>query len=247
MQLYQLTSESDLILVPIGDLHIGDKCSRLDLVRQAINYVKHRDNARVVLLGDILNVATKTSPGAGPFDQNMDTTDQIKLAVELFSPIKDQIITSLTGNHCDRLSNHAGLDIAELLALSLNVPYGGFSSVINLTVGKQAYTVYLTHGHGGGTTKSGVLNAIKKLANIYPGADVYLRGHSHQFMVVPERTFTGDNGQICPRDRYYVDTGSFTDYLGSYAERANYQPVIPSCWSIKFSAKRHNIKIMPLL
>ena len=246
MQLYQLTSESDLSLFPISDIHIGAGNSRIDQVEALIDIIKQHSNAKVILLGDILSIGTKHSPGRGVFDDILDPTAQLKLAKRLLKPIRDKIVCSLTGNHEIRLSNE-GFDIAEILADMLDVPYARFASVLELQVGDCNYKVFATHGHGGGTTKSGVLNAIRKLAGICPSADVYLRAHSHQLMAVPERNFATIDNKIVSNDIWYVDTGSFQDYQESYAEMINYQPTVVGSWQIIFKANTRQIQMRPAL
>ena len=93
--------ENDVHIIPISDLHIGDKAFNKESekkVKGYIEWVKKTPNARIFLLGDILNCATRESK-TNPFDQTMDLKEQIAAAVKLFEPVKDKIIGAVDGNH----------------------------------------------------------------------------------------------------------------------------------------------------
>lgn len=242
MEVIQLdySSKEHINLYPIGDLHLGDNNCNVDEIKKVIEAVKEDENALIIGMGDWLNVATKQSVGKAVFDQCMDTTAQIKFAVELFSPVKDKIIGLLEGNHEFRASKE-GINVTELLALNLGTRFLGYSAAININVDGSETIIFATHGHGGGASKSGVVNKVAKLSDILV-ADIYLRGHSHQLISFKEPIRMVEGSRIVERIRWYVDTGAFLNYDNGYAEMGNFKPGNIGCPLIKIS-KSIDIKV----
>ena len=84
------TKFNDIYVIPLGDVHIGDKGftqESEDKLKGYIDFVKKTANAYVILQGDLVNCATRASKSS-PFEQNMDLKEQIEKAVQLLKPIK---------------------------------------------------------------------------------------------------------------------------------------------------------------
>ena len=59
-------NHKSLYILPIGDLHIGNKCYDNKYLSQALQFAQaHKSQCRILLMGDILETATKTSVGRG--------------------------------------------------------------------------------------------------------------------------------------------------------------------------------------
>jgi len=88
-------------IIPIGDLHIGDKAFS-DNSRSKLNgylkWVKETPDARIILNGDLLNCATRQSK-TSPFEQDMTLEEQITAVCEFLDPVKDRIVGAVCGNH----------------------------------------------------------------------------------------------------------------------------------------------------
>ena len=56
-------------LVALGDLHIGDKLCDLDLIKDTLAYVKKNKDCYVILNGDLMNNALKTSKSDSYLEQ----------------------------------------------------------------------------------------------------------------------------------------------------------------------------------
>ena len=63
-------------LIPFGDVHYGAKECDIERAKKTINWIKDHKDARVILMGDLLNSATRTSVGAGTFDENKSGQSQ---------------------------------------------------------------------------------------------------------------------------------------------------------------------------
>ena len=88
----------------MADLHIGDAHCDLPLIRERLKSVQEEPDTALILNGDILNNATKTSV-SDCYSEVLPPMEQIQRAVELFEPVKDKILAVTTGNHERRTYN----------------------------------------------------------------------------------------------------------------------------------------------
>lgn len=93
------TEKKDIQLVPFGDLHYGDKSCNWNKAQKMIDWIDSEKNTRVILMGDLINSATKTSVGAALFDENKHGQDQLDFMIDALKPIKKKIYGALVGNH----------------------------------------------------------------------------------------------------------------------------------------------------
>jgi len=189
--------ENDIAyLVPLADLHIGDKNCDYKLIEGYIDWIEKHDNALVWINGDVLNLATTTS-ASSVFEQEYDLNQQIEKAIEMFKPIKDKILGVISGNHERRLESKAGYNPLIPFCHALGIPYCGYSQVFEIQVGGkhkrdkhpkgnyQSYTVFAHHTTGGGGSVGSKINRVDKLRQIVSNADIYLGSHNHQLVVAP--------------------------------------------------------------
>ena len=78
----------------LADLHIGDNFCDIELVRNTIDYISDTENAYVILNGDLMNNATKTSV-SDSYAEKLSPMEQISTLVDLLTPIKHKIIWHL--------------------------------------------------------------------------------------------------------------------------------------------------------
>jgi len=89
----------ELLLIPLGDIHYGSKDCDVNKLIETINWIKTKPTARVMLMGDLIDIGLKDSIGAGTFDNNLTPEDQICGIIDLLLPISKQIIGMVGGNH----------------------------------------------------------------------------------------------------------------------------------------------------
>ncbi len=231
-------------LVPIGDIHLGSTAfgeKGRKLLQGYLDWVKAEPLARIFLMGDIFDVATRTSP-TSPFESS---SSEYAYGIELFRPYAKQIIGAVRGNHCQRLLNHAGYDPMAQFCTTLNIPYMGLSSVLKIEVGQERYYGYIHHSTGGGGTLGSALNRAVKLQDIVQGVDFYCIGHNHQ-LVNGSRTVyrpNQDGTDIEEQRLWYIDCGSFLDYPESYAEMMMLSPGKLGSPRIRFNGKKHDVHV----
>jgi len=235
--------EPKAYIIPIGDLHIGDKAFKGEgerLLQENLNWVKEHPNSRIFLNGDIFNVAGRESK-TDPFSTDCD--EYVK-AIELFKPYKDQIIGATDGNHCARMLDMFGVSPMQLFCLNIGIPYCKWSAVVRLSVGKrpdnrweQNYFLYFHHTTGGGATIGGKINRVTKLRDIVEGMDCYFGSHNHQLAVAPQDVFypSIQKRDVIKRRIWYIDCGSYLEWNNSYAEKGMMCPTKLGSPRVRFS------------
>jgi len=232
----------ELSLYPIGDAHYGspefDKKRFLD----AISFIKDTP-CKVILMGDMLENASRYSVGAGWAEQKITPQEQLDDLYTMLYPIRDKVLVSLEGNHCERAYKHSGIDLAGTLAKLLGVPYGGYASFIYIRLQKQSYVIHAQHGCSSAQTTEGRINAAKKTA-LHTDADVYLYAHTHDLADGDKilRFYDRKSKVIKKRKQHFVLTGSFLGF-GGYGEKKNYGTVPVGFPTITFGGVKRKINV----
>jgi len=233
----------ELELIPIGDIHYGSKECNIKKIKENVQYVKDNKNARVVLMGDLVDIALRDSVGAGTFDNNFEPEEQIDGIIELLMPIKNKILCLIGGNHEERIRMRTSIDINKLIAKALDTTYVGSMCFLKIMVGTTNYVVFAAHGSTGAVSPAGKINAVMKYGT-YIDADLYLMGHVHELAHHTTEYFRVDigNKQIVKDKRHYVITGHYLNY-GGYAEAKGYAPGKTGSPNIKLSKDIKRIRV----
>lgn len=226
--------EENGYVIPISDLHLGDKAftkTSEAILKGNLEWVKEHSNARIVLVGDIFNCATRFSK-TSPFEQ---TDGEFNRALELFKPYKDQIVCAIRGNHENRLEDFANFSMMDAFCLALGIPYGDVSCAINFKINKRAdgkrfrhqYIGYFHHTTGGGSSVGSKINRIEHMTNLLSNADFYVGAHTHQLSATPilSREYNIRTNKIEERRQLLVGSGSYLEWDSSYAEASMLRPV----------------------
>ena len=200
-------------------------------------------NDRVFITG---NTATKTSVGAGVFEQDDIVQEQLEKAIKIYKPLADEglILGNHIGNHEARVYNSSGVNLSKIFSQMLNIPYLGVGAAHILRVGKQSYVLYTTHGSSGARLPhTKIANTIK--INQMIEADIYAQGHVHQlshhvqnFYRVNKRNKTIEEAQ-----KHYVITGSYLQHWGSYAHVKNMEPARIGSPKLKLGGLERRIRV----
>lgn len=198
-----------------ADLHIGDKFCDMKLINKRLEYIKNKNNAYCILNGDLLNNATKTSV-SDSYAESIPPMEQLEKGMELFEPIKEKILAITSGNHENRTYNKEGIDISEILSMQLNIRnrYCKEGALVFLRFGrnnkqrKMLYTIYASHGSGGGKKEGGKINRLSDMAGIVD-ADIYIHSHTHLPAIIKQAFYRVDyqNSTVSLADKLFVNTG----------------------------------------
>lgn len=218
----------------MADKHIGDSMCDFKGIMEEIEYIKNTHNAYCILGGDLMDTAICTSVG-DTYGANLQPMEQLKQCVKIFDPIKDKILAVLPGNHENRVYRSDGLDITELMCAQLGIPekYSPTTALLFVRFGKvshsrhgrpQLYTIYATHGSGGGRKEGGKVNRLADLASIVD-ADIYVHGHTHLPVIFKNAYFrvSGGNSSVALVDKLFVNTAASLDY-GGYGDAQGFKP-----------------------
>lgn len=151
-------------LIFFGDLHYGSPSCAIKEAREMLDWAL-KTKCYVLLMGDMIEMNLKSSKHKGIYNQ-LSPEDQIDDVVELLQPIVNAglVIGYHEGNHEERVSNSAGLDISRIIANRLGVKYVNYAGWHLLKVGKQNYKLYATHGASGAIQPHTKINAGIKLS-----------------------------------------------------------------------------------
>ncbi len=234
----------------LSDLHLGDGMSDWFHIQKLLKHIEETPNAYCILGGDLMDTAIASSVG-DTYGANLSPMEQLKQCVNLFEPIKDKILCILHGNHENRIYKSDGIDITALMAdqLGLRDRYSPTTALLFVRFGerantahrhrKMAYTVYVTHGSGGGRREGGKINRLADLAQIVD-ADIYICGHTHLpaiFRCGYYRTSMA-NSSIQMVSKLFVNTAAALNY-GGYGDVQGFKPSAKENPIIYLNGRKH--------
>lgn len=231
---HKIDGNENITLWLIGDVHIGAAEFAEKRFKRDIDIIADDHNARVVLIGDIINNATKSSV-SNIYEERMSPSAAKKLAAQCLEPIKDKILAAVGGNHELRSVKEVDSDPAYDIMCKLNIEHlyrrnaafvkVMFGDVSGTGIKNPTYTIMLTHGSGGGAMIGGSANKQMRTQAIYEGIDVFIQGHTHKALnFFPQRVvFDKHNNKISFKTVTCVTAPSYLEY-GGYAMRGGMQP-----------------------
>ena len=221
-------------LLVLADYHYADPHSDHDAIRKDIDYVRTHDNAYCVLAGDLLDCALKSS--LGDAYTNLSPMEELSAMIGLIQPIADKVLAVVGGNHEARHYRTNGVDMTWLLCKQLGIEkrYSPDTALVFLRLGRESksnghhrpilYTIYLTHGSGGGRKEGGKIQRLADYAQIVD-ADIYCCGHVH----LPASFKTGfarpsaANNSITYCTKLFVNSAAKLNY-GGYGDVGGFKP-----------------------
>ena len=222
-------------LHPLGDFHFGDEMSDWEHIQKMLKHIAETPNAYCILGGDLMDSAIASSIG-DTYAANLSPMEQLRLCVQIFEPIKDKILCILHGNHENRHYKTNGIDLTALMAdqLGLRDRYSPTTALLFIRFGerqncsqhhrKMAYTVYATHGSGGGRKEGGKINRLADYAQIVD-ADVYICWHTHLPASFRTSYFRPSmaNSSVTKVSKLFVNGAAALEY-GGYGDVQGYKP-----------------------
>ena len=248
-----LEEDNNIQIYVLSDMHIGDANADLPTLKKIIEHIKNTPNMYVILLGDILNTALKTSK-SDIYSETLNVMDAQKLALQLLLPIKDKILAMTPGNHENRVWKEVGIDLSLWLAEKLEVQdrYRNNNIALTIQFGSDVngnpfrLNIFGQHGaYGGGRRLGAAMNALEDLDGIVGNADIYIRAHTHQPIQGSRNIFLfDDKGNMHRRTKYYFNSPSVLNY-GGYAAEKGYKPTddTPCYLNIKAISTRKKSKV----
>lgn len=230
-------------VVFIGDVHCGspqfDQKKFLDI----LDYC-YKNNLYVLLMGDLVEIGTKDSVGAGVYEQEYPGQSQYEKMVEWLYPLaqKKLILGLHHGNHEERVYKVSGINISKMMARELGVSYLGDACWSKFKVGNIIYHIYSLHGRTGARFEGTALLALERIsANFF--CDVVAMGHAHKSIssaVLMQRVI---GNQVIEHRKHLIITGSYLKYDDSYAQASGMPISKLGSPKVKFSTKERDVHI----
>lgn len=255
MKIHQVDLGKDLThayLLPVSDMHVGDPNFDAEKFFRYRKWIEDTPNAYVILNGDILNTAIKSSV-SDIYAETVSPKEALNTAERIFTPIKDRILCVVSGNHERRVYKDVGLDVSEVLAHKLGVYYAGDEAYLKIKLGSKRghqtngksviYTVYVTHGFGAGRTIGSKVNSLHKLSEIVL-ADCYIFSHVHTMTAHQDIYKVPDirANKLIDVKRTFVSSGSFLK-RGGYAVTHGYPHNKLGSPRIRLDGTRHDCHV----
>lgn len=189
---YNFPEREDCTIIPISDVHLGAAEHMAQEWNAFCNSIISRPNVKLILCGDLINNATRTSV-SNIFDETMRPREQKKAMVEMLTPLRERILCAVSGNHERRsgkdVDDDATYDI--LCKLDLEEKYRENIAFLRVQMGDKdsnglknpTYCLAVTHGAGGGMLPGATINRNERFGYAIDGLDCLVVGHSHKPMV----------------------------------------------------------------
>lgn len=236
----------------LADLHIGDAHCNEAEVLDRVQAIADDPYGLCVCNGDLMNTALRSSV-SDVYGELLSPMQQIAYLVDLLRPIKDKIIAVTTGNHEQRTYRTDGIDITRLVCRELGIEdkYAPEGVLVFLRFGtrsrhsghvndrnpRQWYSIYATHGSGGGRKEGAKAIRLADMAAIVD-ADIYIHSHTHLPMVMKQSFFRADSSNCMAKQvfKLFVNTGAAMGY-GGYGQAQEFKPASTDTAHIRLDAK----------
>ena len=227
----------------IGDVHYGSPQCDIERFLANVNYC-WKNKIYVYLMGDLTEVATRHSVGAGVYEQTMTADDQHEQMVKWLRPLTEEglILGTHRGNHGERTYKEVGYDVDKALARELKVPFLGDACWSQFRVGHQTYTIYSLHGRTGSRFDGTALLAIERISTSF-FADLVCQGHVHKCInsIVLMQRVVG--GLVKEHKKHLLITGAYVKYDKGYGQTLGLPISKLGSPKVKFFAYKHDLLI----
>jgi len=243
-----------LTIIPISDVHIGDKTANIKAFRDVLERIKNEPNTFTILNGDLCNIALKNSK-SDVYSDELTPMEQVLQIINFLEPIRSKVLVLSNGNHEDRIAKDTSIDVLYLVAKQLGIEqvyspswwylYLSFGENKNHKDRPMLYTLTGYHGNGGGSTTGGKANKIKKMSQVVL-ADCYIMSHVHEPITTKGIIFTPDyqHKTIVKKEMYYCISNAFVEYQGSYAEKMGLIPSNNGISEIELDGNKKSIRLI---
>ena len=214
----------------IGDLHVGAIEANIKGWEQFVQKILQDKNAYIVILGDMMNNATKTSV-SNVYEEVLRPREQKRYLVGALSQLTERILCIVPGNHEQRnkdVDDEPLYDVACKLDLEdmyrpnaafLKVCFGSRNAGRKNEKPLQVYTICCTHGAGGGIYTGAAVNRNERMA-MFVNADILAVGHTHKGAITKPARIEIDpyNNSVKMKTTTVISACSWLSY-GGYAMR----------------------------
>ena len=251
--------DKDITIYPISDIHLGSLEHNSDEWNKFVEKIKKEPNSYIILNGDLINNATRSSV-SNVFEDVMRPRDQKTKMIEYLTPIKDKILCAVSGNHERRSGKDADNDpMYDIMCkLALEDIYRHNTAFLKIQLGSQkeiarrggiTYTIVVTHGTGGGIYTGASVNRNERFGYTIDNLDCLIVGHTHKGTVSKPDKIVIDprNNVVLFKPFTVISTQSWLKY-GGYAMQKMLLPsstaIAENSQKLKFNKKKKVIEVL---
>jgi len=230
-------------VVFLGDAHFGSPQFDEKRFLKMVDFC-HKNNIYVLLMGDLLETATRDSVGAGVYEQESIPQSQHEQMVEWLSPLakKKLILGALTGNHEERIYKSCGVNITKAMCRELDIKYLGDACWNVFKVGKESYSVYSLHGRTGSRFDGTALLAVERISASF-FCDLVAHAHIHKCINSIVMMQKVERGQVIEHKKHLLVTGAYLRYDGGYGQTLGLPISKLGSPKVKFFKNKHDILV----
>lgn len=230
MIIHKFPEREDITIIPIADVHLGAReCMEQEFIK-FIDKIKDDPNTYLVLGGDLINNATRSSV-TNIFEETMRPADQKKEMSKILAPVAHKILAAVSGNHERRSGKDADDDPTYdiLCKIDREDVYRENMAFVKFQFGDPAkngennptYTIVVTHGAGGGALTSGAVLKGERFGYAIDGMDALIMGHTHKpFTTQPGKiVIDKQNNKISVKPFKVINMTSWLEYGGYSAAK----------------------------
>lgn len=222
------TFADDITIYPISDVHLGSLEHNEEEWNKFIEKVTSEPNSYIILAGDLMNNATRSSV-SNIFDDVLRPSEQKERLIKYLKPIKHKILCAVSGNHERRSNKDADNDPMYDIMCKLDIEhlYRKNIAFLKLRLGTveqirhkscSTYTFAVTHGAGGGIYTGAAVNRNERFGYTIDNLDCLIVGHTHKGTVSKPSKLVIDprNNVVSIKPFTVVSSQSWMSY-GGYA------------------------------
>ena len=192
MIIHKFPERHDITIIPIADVHLGARECMEQEFYEFINSIKETPDTYVVLCGDLLNNAVKSSV-SNIYDEVYRPSEAKKIMAKVLAPIADRILCSVTGNHERRSSREVDddpnydimckMDLEHLHRENMAFMKLQFGELNGDGAKNPTYTIVVSHGASNGSMTGGAVNKNERFAAHIDNMDLFITAHTHRPLV----------------------------------------------------------------
>lgn len=252
---HKFLDRPDIEIWPLFDPHFGAEEHNTEEWHKILKTILSRENAYVILGGDLINNATRSGI-SDVFREQCSPSIQKQKMAEMLKPLADdgRILCGVPGNHERRSQKDCDDNPAYDIFAKLNIEhlYRENIAFVRIKMGGEGgagqrnpcYILAVTHGAGGGSKYASMVNKSVEYGSSIDGCDILVVGHSHKPFVAPPAKISVDpqHGIATIKPFYVVVATAWMNY-GGYAVQKMLPPVSIAPQVIKLYGKKKKIEV----
>lgn len=219
-----------------------------------LKYIENTPNAYLILAGDLINNATKSSV-SNVYDEAYRPAEQKRIMTKLLTPVKGKILCGCPGNHEYRSKKDVDDDPLYDIMCTLGIEdvYREDRVFLKLQFGDNrgshggtnpTYVIGVIHGSGGGALTGSGVNKAERYAYAIDGIDMLITGHIHKPLnTTPSKIRINTRKNTACTVPFDVVVATSWLKNGGYAARKMYLPTSHVLQKIILCGKKKEIEV----